>query len=119
MAIEEKIERPTAAAERNDIAIEEEAERTWRPSRPPAHRFDQAVDEQGEIVERAEGGGIIGAAIRLFKRPFVRLIIGLAVFILAALLYDAFVNGGSWTIKREALKPAKHAGSEAIPKTPD
>lgn len=120
MAIDDKIEEPTGAAEQHEVATEEEVARTWRPSRPAAHRFDQVAGEtSGEIVERAEGGGLLGATARFLKRPFVRLIVGVSGFILAALLYDQFVNGGSWTIRAEKPKPAKHAGSEPIPKTPD
>lgn len=93
---------------------------TWRPSRQPLHRMGEAATAPGgSIVEVAEDLGPLGALRKFLRRPFVRLIIGLGIFILAGIAYDNFVNGGSWTIKPEKAKPAEHRGAKAIPLTPD
>ncbi|MDQ4087554.1 MAG: hypothetical protein M3177_06040 [Pseudomonadota bacterium] len=62
----------------------------------------------GLIVERPDEVGPLRALARFFRRPFVKLVIGLGVFILAAMLYDAKVNFGSWTERAAKPKPAVH-----------
>lgn len=70
-------------------------------------------------MEVEEGGGFIAATIRFITRPFVKLLIGLGIFILAAIVYDATVNFGEWTEKKEKPKATKHRGLAPVPETPD
>lgn len=102
-----------------EAATEQDALREWRPSRQPDHRAATPVDFGRLAVEQSGPGGILGWIMQLLRRPFVRLIIGLGLFIFAAITYDATINGGSWTIKAEKLKPSAHRGARAIPLTPE
>jgi hypothetical protein len=100
----------------NEPLADAEAPR-WRPSRVPTHR-DVGASE-GRIVEVEEAGGFIAAFARFIKRPFVRLVVGLGIFILAAIVYDATVNFGDWTEKKEKPKATEHRGLAPVPETPD
>ena len=95
-----------------------EESRNWRPSLKPEHRV---VDPgaNGVILEQSGPNGISGLMAAYLKRPFVKLIVGLAIFILAALVYDATVNFGSWTERPPPKRATKHPGLAPVPKTPD
>jgi hypothetical protein len=96
-----------------------EAPRTWQPSRKPVHRIDEVSADQGLIVELGEKGGIISAFVRYLKRPFVKLVLGLGLFILAAIVYDATINFGRWTERPAKQKATPHKGLKPVPQTPD
>ena len=101
-------------------AAPEEPPRLWQPSRKPEHRFDQvSADDHGLIIERTEGGGVIAAFARYLKRPFVKLVLGLGLFILAAIVYDATINFGRWTERPAKQKATPHKGLKPVPETPD
>jgi hypothetical protein len=110
MADETEVEVPAAIAD--------EDSKVWRPSGKPAHRAGPtAPAAEGRIVEQQDVVGIFGAVARVVKRPFVRLVIGLGIFILAAIVYDKTVNYGSWTERAAKPKASKHV--DAVPKTPE
>jgi hypothetical protein len=97
-----------------------EAPRTWQPSRKPEHRIDQvSPDDHGLIIERGAAGGIIAAFARYLKRPFVKLVLGLGLFILGAIIYDATINFGRWTERPAKQKATPHKGLRPVPETPD
>ena len=97
-----------------------EQPRLWQPSRKPGHRVDQAgAEEVGLIIERGEEGGVIAALGRYLKRPFVRLVVGLGLFILAAIVYDNTINFGRWTERPAKQKATPHKGVRPVPLTPD
>ena len=97
-----------------------EAPRSWQPSRKPEHRIDQVSgDDHGLIIERGAEGGIIAAFARYLKRPFVKLVLGLGLFILAAIVYDATINFGRWTERPAKQKATPHKGLRPVPETPD
>ena len=103
-----------------ETAVAEDQPKVWQPSRKPEHRVDQPpVDDHGLIIERQEEGGLLAAFVRYLKKPFVKLVIGLGVFILAAIVYDATINFGRWTERPAKPKPTEHHGAEPIPLTPD
>lgn len=104
-----------ASSEAGTEAGQEEDRRTWRPSRAPEHRFGQSLPPPAAIVERPEEGGVFGAITRFLRRPFVKLVLGLGLFILGAIVYDATVNFGSWTERKAKPKPTPHKG---VPTTP-
>ena len=106
----------TNEAEAGEEAGAEEQVRTWQPSRPPEYRVGQNAAPAGAIVERSGGGGILGAFARFVRRPFVKLVLGLGLFILGAIVYDATVNFGTWTERKAKPKPTPHKG---IQQTPD
>ncbi len=97
--------------------VEIEEAKAWRPSRPPAH-WAGGLPNEGKIVEVSDSTGLLGSVIRFFKRSFVRLVIGLGIFILAAIVYDNTVNFGSWTERQEKPKDKSRA-AKAIPLTPE
>ena len=102
---------PEAAAEQPKL---------WQPSRKPEHRVDQVSgDDHGLIVERGEEGGVLAAFGRYLKRPFVRLVVGLGLFILGAIIYDATINFGRWTERPAKQKATQHKGLRPVPETPD
>jgi hypothetical protein len=100
-----------------DDSVAEESVRAWRPSIRPSLRGPNT--EEGRILEVTEPVGIIGRIGRFAKRPFVKLITGLGIFILAAIVYDATVNFGEWTERKEKPAATKHRGLAPVPKTPD
>lgn len=102
----------------DEVSLEEEP-RGWRPSLRPEYKGDDHVAAQSRfVVELPAGSGIVFALKSFFRRPFVRLVIGLGLFIFCGILYDATINGGSWTIKAEKQKASIHHGAQAIPLTP-
>lgn len=98
-----------------DAGTVEETGRSWRPSRRPAFT---PPSEEGRIVEVDPPGGVLARLGRFFARPFVKLIVGLGLFILAAIVYDTTVNFGEWTEKKEKPKATQHRGLAPVPKTP-
>jgi hypothetical protein len=93
--------------------------RAWQPSRAPEHRLGATDANQSIIAEQAKPEGFFGILIAFVKRPFVKLVIGLGVFILAAIVYDNTLNFGSWTEKAAPRKATKHEGLAPVQKTPD
>jgi hypothetical protein len=91
-------------------AAAEEAPKTWQPSRAPEHRYGQALPAAAAIIERPEEGGVLGMITRFIRRPFVKLLLGLGLFILGAIVYDATVNFGSWTERKAKPKATAHKG---------
>ena len=113
-------EAPAAADGEAAPATPEEPPRLWQPSRKPEHRVDQVgADDHRLIIERTEGSGLIAAFARYLKRPFVKLVLGLGLFILAAIVYDATINFGSWTERPAKQKATPHKGLRPVPETPD
>ena len=108
------------AEDGDEAAVAEDRLKAWRPSLQPEHRADRPVhDDRGLIVERPETGGVFGAVQRYVKRPFVKLVIGLGLFILGAIVYDATVNFGSWTERQEKAKATRHQGLKPVPEAPE
>lgn len=99
-------------------AIADEPGKAWSPSRRPAHRLD-GPDNDARIVEQQVELGLLGKIGQFLKLPFVRLVIGLGIFISAAIVYDHTVNFGEWTERKEKAKAAKHRGADPIQETPD
>lgn len=99
------------------------AQRGWRPSTSPARRMEQQAElGSAAIIDAYTPPGPIAAILAFLARPFVKIVLGLALFISAALVYDATINYGSWTMKAEKLKPTKHrglAGPKGPQKMPD
>ena len=62
--------------------------------------------------------GVLGVLLAFVKRPFVKLVIGLGLFILAAIVYDNTLNFGSWTERAAPKKATKHKGLDPVPETP-
>lgn len=97
-----------------------EQPKLWQPSRKPEHRVDQvSADDRGLIIERAEEGGVLAAFVRYLKRPYVKLVVGLGLFILGAIVYDATINFGRWTERPAKQKATPHKGIKPVPLTPD
>lgn len=111
------IETQIAEAEVQADAGSEGQARNWRPSRRAEHHI--GGDRQGIVVEEAGPSGVLGFALAYLTRPFVKLVIGLGIFILAAIVYDATINFGSWTEKAAPATAAEHKGSKPIPLTPE
>jgi hypothetical protein len=103
-------------AETGEVAAVEDEPKAWQPSRVPEYRADQRSTPAGLIVERPEAGGLLGAIIRFLRRPFVKLVLGLGLFILGAIVYDAKINFGSWTERKERQRATAHKG---VPQGPD
>ena len=97
----------------------EEPLRGWQPSRAPQHRLGATDKNQSIIAEQAEPKGVLGVLLAFVKRPFVKLVIGLGLFILAAIVYDNTLNFGRWTEKVGPRGATKHKGLAPVPKTPD
>lgn len=96
-----------------------EQPKLWQPSRKPEHRVDQpSADDHGLIIERGEQGGLIAAFARYLRRPFVKLVLGLGLFILGAIVYDATINFGRWTERPAKQKATPHKGIKPVPLTP-
>jgi hypothetical protein len=93
--------------------------RGWQPSLRPDHRPPAGSQEQRIIAEEPVPRGVLGVLLAFLKRPFVRLVIGVGLFILAAIVYDNTLNFGSWTEREAARKPAEHKGADPVPLTPD
>ena len=96
-----------------------EPRKDWRPSlKPTYHAGASTPQSQGSIKEIPDADGIRGVIRDWFKRPFVRIILGLGAFIMAAIVYDATVNFGSWTIRAEKPKASEHKGGDRPALTP-
>lgn len=92
----------------------EAAGRAWRPSRRPEYRLDHHPPASSRrIVERVHSRGRLRGLSDLLKLPAVKVVIGVALFILAAIVYDATINGGSWT-----ERPAKPKATQKAPREP-
>ena len=102
----------------DDGAVAEKSARTWQPSGRPTHRRD-AASESGRIVQQEPAVGVFGALAKYLQRPFVRLVIGLGIFILAAIVYDTTVNFGDWTERKAKPQATKHKGLAPIKQTPE
>ena len=102
-----------------EAVVAEELEKGWRPSGRPTHRKDATEVETGRIVQQEPEVGLLGAFARYLKRPFVRLVIGLGVFILAAIVYDKTVNFGDWTERKAKPQATRHDGIAPVQQTPD
>jgi hypothetical protein len=100
-----------------DVAALDEPAKTWRPSGSPAHRVDQP-DDDAKIVEQQQELGLFGTIGRFFRRPFVRLVLGLGIFVFGAIVYDETVNFGEWTERKEKARATRHHGLEPIRQTP-
>ena len=93
--------------------------KNWRPSLKPSYHAGAAAPQgQGSIKEVPDADGLRGMIRDWLKRPFVRIVLGLGAFIMAAMVYDATVNFGSWTIRPEKPKAAEHRGVDRAPLTP-
>lgn len=101
-----------------ELGAGEQPEKGWRPSGRPAYRSGES-DGEGQIVEQQPQLGRFGIIGQWLKRPFVRLIIGIGVFIFAAIVYDATVNYGEWTERAEKAKATNHRGLGPIKQNPD
>src|SRR5690554_6282361 len=101
----------------------EDVARVWRPSSSAAQRMQQQAElGSTSVFDASDTGGPLRTVLDFLARPFVRIVIGLALFISAALVYDEAVNYGSWTEKAEKAKATKHrglAGPEKPKKMPD
>ena len=102
----------------DEVAAAEEPGRAWRPSGRPTHRKD-AASETGRIIQKDPTRGVVGGFTRYLRRPFVRLVIGLGLFILAAIVYDSTINFGEWTERKARPEATKHKGIAPVEKTPD
>ena len=91
----------------------EPAGRAWRPSRRPEYRLDQRPHSSGRIVERTRSHGWLRYLSELLKLPAVKAVIAVALFVLAAIIFDATINGGSWT-----ERPAKPKATQKAPRAP-
>lgn len=107
-------DQPASAAE----ASAEEAPKNWQPSRAPEYRVGQIGPAAATIIERPPEGGVLGALVRFLRRPFVKLVLGLGLFILGAIVYDATVNFGSWTERKAKPKATAHKGAPRAPAMP-
>ena len=96
----------------------EEASKTWQPSRAPEHRIGQSLQAPAAIIERPPEGGVFAMITRFLRRPFVKLVLGLGLFILGSIVYDATVNFGSWTERKAKPKAASHKGVPRAPEAP-
>ena len=105
-------------ADQIQIADDEQL-RGWQPSLRPDHRPAGASQEQRIIAEEPVPHGVFGVLFAFLKRPFVRLVIGVGLFILAAIVYDNTLNFGSWTEREAPQKATPHKGAEPVPLTPD
>lgn len=95
----------------NPDATADLALRGWKPSSSAAQRMKQQA-ELGltAIVDDSEAETPIRRVLSFLARPFVKLIIGLALFISAAIVYDTTINYGSWTEKAAKAKATNHRG---------
>lgn len=91
--------------------------KTWRPSLSPAHRLDDSAPPTRTIIENTNRGGVLGVLREWVRRPLVRIGIGLSLFILAIIAYDATLNLASWTERAPKMKAADH--SRGVPRRPD
>ena len=72
--------------------------RAWRPSGRPEHRIDdRPTRPSARIIERTPSRGWLRGLTNLLKSTTVRIAIGVGLFVLAAIVFDATINGGSWT----------------------
>jgi hypothetical protein len=102
------------AAEESQAA--EDQGRTWRPSLRPDHQIRK--DESGgrfHIVEHHGQRGMLRTMSGYLKLPLVRAFIGITLFIVAAIIFDATLNGGSWTEREPKQKATQH---RAAPRPP-
>ena len=91
-----------------------EPTRTWRPSGRPEHLLDRSSRVAGgRIVERSSSRGWLRRLADLLKLPLVKVVIGVSLFILAAIVYDATINGGSWT-----ERPPKAKATQKVTRAP-
>ena len=100
-----------------DVVADEEPAKAWRPSGRPVHRVGQPGDD-AKIVEQQEELGLLGTLGQFLKRPFVRLVIGLGIFVFGAIVYDNTINFGEWTERKEKARATQHRGLEPIKQTP-
>ena len=83
--------------------------RAWRPSRRPDYRVERSsAMASGRVIERSHYRGVIGTMTRFLKNPAVRVVIAVAFFIFAAIVYDATINGGSWTERPPKPRATAH-----------
>jgi hypothetical protein len=83
--------------------------RAWRPSRRPDYNVDHSGATAGSrVLERSHSRGAIGKIARFLRNPAVKVVIAVAFFIFAAIVYDATINGGSWTERPPRPKATAH-----------
>lgn len=88
--------------------------RAWRPSGRPEYRLDHRPPPSSQrIVERTRSRGWLRGLVDFLRLPVVKVVIGVSLFILAAIVYDATINGGSWT-----ERPAKPKATQKAPRAP-
>lgn len=101
----------THAAEPADEG--EPAGRAWRPSGRPDYRLDHRPESSGRIIERTRSRGWLRSLSNLLKLPAVKVVIAVSLFVLAVILYDATINGGSWT-----ERPPKPKATQKVSRAP-
>lgn len=85
------------------------AGRAWRPSGRPVYQLDHRSPRSERIVERTRTRGWLRSLSDLLKRPAVKVVIAVSLFVLAAIVFDATVNNGSWTQRATKPKPVQKA----------
>ena len=91
-------------------AVENElAGRAWRPSGRPDYRRDRDPATSSRIVERNRSRGWLRSLSDLLKQPAVKVVLVVSLFVLAAIVYDATINNGSWTQRATKPKPVQKA----------
>lgn len=98
-----------------DAAEPAEPAKTWQPSLKPAHRLDSGAAPRGSVIEDSGRGGALGALRAWIARPLVKAGLVIAALILGAIVFDATLNQGDWTIRKEKAEAGEHRG---VPKMP-
>lgn len=101
------------AAEETSAATDQV--RAWRPSLRPDHGVNHRAGKPLHIREHRHRKGVLGALVEFVRRPLVRVFIGLSLFIVAAIIFDATINGGSWTERAPKQKATQHKGAPRPP----
>ena len=85
------------------------AGRAWRPSGRPVYQLDHRSPRSERIVGRTRTRGWLRSLSVLLKRPAGKVVIAVSLFVLAAIVFDATVNNGSWTQRATKPKPVQKA----------
>ena len=93
-----------------------ESGRAWRPSLKPQHRLDEDV-RPTTIVENSDRGGLLAGIREWVRQPLVKVGIGVSLFILAIIAYDATLNLQSWTERPPKAKATEQ--ERGIARRPD
>ena len=105
----------TDKTEAGQDAAADEAGRSWRPSRPPEHRGGPSPAERPRIVEQTRRATLLRSLQAWIANPIVKVVIGVSLFITAALTYDATVNGGAWTERQGKVETTRDKSGRRIP----